>query len=391
MQTTFPKSINQHTKHPPQIDSAGNVYAVNLRRPRGRQFAGVALVALILCSVTDYYLSHWLGLPRSVPWARSTGLYRRIGSVAGPQVFCAGSSLLVYGLSWPEVSKSLGFGIETWTVGGSSPEVWEVFQQREHDPALTIIGVSVYDLNEMRLTPERASYVPMAETISDLWVSKADSALWHRVLSQYALRYMRVLFPTAGDSDKVLVGLRRKVAQALGREGTLDEHEGVVVERDGVLDPGVSATTFTEWSAARTARRLAMLRAENHGLHEFFTGPKYEALQRLLLRGQQQGRVILVVLPVSSSYTQEFLDGNEKAVFEKEIKDAMAVAPRATLVRLDQLPGISDPRYFADLVHMNSLGRRLTSEAFLTQLTQQRRDTSLNAATNASITTGKNL
>lgn len=334
----------------------------------GRRLAGIAFLSLALCSLANYALAAWVGLPITVPWSQGAGIYRRIGPEGGPQVFTAGSSLLISGLSWPKVSESFGEGIENWSVGGSSPEVWEVFQQPRSNSAMTIVGVSVYDLNEMRLTAERASYVPFAETISDLCASKPGPEVSRRILMQYAVKYLRLLFPATGQMDKVLVGLRSKASEALGFQDALKEHEGVVVERDGVLDPGEFTMKVSTWSSGRILRRLAALREDNHGVHEFLHGPKRRAFERILLRARRNGPVIVVVLPVSRSYAQEFLDKSTLDEFERLLNQDLKIAPEAMLVRLDRIPGITDDSYFADLVHLNTYGRRLTTPAFLKEV-----------------------
>jgi hypothetical protein len=272
---------------------------------------------------------------------------------------------------WQEVSESLGEGIENWTVGGSTPEIWEVFQQRRPNANITIIGVSVYDLNEMRLSPGRARWVPLSQTISDLWVAGAEPALSRRILAQYELTYVQLLFPTAGDADKVLVGVRRKVAELLGRQADLEEHEGVLLQRSGVLESGESTTKVSDMSSARLLRRIAVLRAENRGRHEFFNGPKSRAFHRMLFQARRQGRVIVAVLPVARAYTEEFLDESAVASFETALRDAMEIAPEATLVRLDRAPGISNNGNFADLVHMNLFGTRVSTPAFLMAVTER--------------------
>ena len=338
------------------------------RPASGKRLAAIALLGLVLSSVANHALAHWLGLSRTAPWTGASAVYRRIGPQSGPQVFCAGSSLLVSGLSWPKVSESLGQGIENWTVAGSSPEVWEVFQQQTRVSTTTIIGVSVYDLNEMRLTPERASFVPLSMTASDLWSSRTDPDLRHRILTQYAMSYVRVLYPMAGDADKVLVGIRTKAADLLGQGASLQQHEGVVVERNGVLDVEDAMTSLSDWSSGRVLRRVEALRAENHGAHEFFNGPKGRAFRRVLLRAQQQGRVIVVVLPVSPYYADAFLDKTSAAAFERALGGYMATTPQATFVRLDRMPGISDNKYFLDLVHLNSSGRRMVTQVFLKEV-----------------------
>jgi len=331
----------------------------------GRRFAAVALLSVVFSSLANYALARWLGVSRSAPWTRANAVYRRIGPQTGPQVFCAGSSLLVSGLSWPQVSQSLGMGIENWTVAGSSPEVWEVFQKQKRNSNTTIIGVSVYDLNEMRLTPERAAFVPFSRSIEDLWSSQANADLSRRILEQYVISYVRLLYPLAGDADKVLVGLRSKVVGLLGKQASLDQHEGVVVERSGILEVVDSDTNVGDWSEAHALRRLDVLREDNHGAHRFSNGPKTESLRRVLLQAQQQGGVIVVVLPVSQYYSDTFLNKETNAAFEKAISDDVSVVPQVTLVRLDRVPGISNNKHFLDLVHLNASGRELATHAFL--------------------------
>jgi len=336
---------------------------------RGLGPIAVVLLSFLLAVAADHLVGFWLGYSRFP--AGSIGIYRRVGPKNGPQVLCAGSSLAVSGLSWSEVSGALGEGVETWGVGGSSPDIWEVWQQQRPLSNVSIIGISVYDLNEMHLAHARADVVPLSRTVKDLWGSQTDSALSHRILDQYALKYVQLLFPTAGNADNVLTSLRSKVALLLGQQAGLAEYEGVVHEPPPpILDAGESTSTVSEWSSARLARRLAILRAENRGRHEFLNGPKNSALRRLLSRARLQGRVIVVVLPVSSPYRKEFLDSGTEAAFEKAIGEAMMIVPEATLVRVDRLPGISDPRNFSDLVHMNSLGRRLATQAFLREVTR---------------------
>jgi hypothetical protein len=52
------------------------------------------------------------------------------------------------------------------------------------------------------------------------------------------------------------------------------------------------------------------------------------------------------------------------------LNEAIAIVPEATLVRLDRVPGISDDGYFADLVHFNSHGRRLTTPVLLKEISE---------------------
>ena len=142
----------------------------NIAHPRRLRLTAVIALSLLIASAADYFLVFWLAIPQ-LPSA-FVGIYRRVGPESGSQVFCAGSSLTVSAFSWPEVSHGLGQGIETWGVGGSSPDIWEEWQKQRPLSNVTIIGVSVYDLNETHIADARANVVPFARTAEDLWSSR---------------------------------------------------------------------------------------------------------------------------------------------------------------------------------------------------------------------------
>jgi len=146
--------------------------------PGKAQFLFVVCLALVIAIVFNYLAAIWIKLPKQ------TAIYRRIGPETGPQVFCAGSSLLQFALSWPEVSEILDQGIESWGMAASTPSEWEVFQNLASNTNLMIIGVDVYDLNEYHLCEGRANVVPLAQTILDLWQSSTDWQFSKRLLSQ---------------------------------------------------------------------------------------------------------------------------------------------------------------------------------------------------------------
>jgi hypothetical protein len=342
----------------------------NLRRPwlgmsPKTQFILLVCATLLVASVGSNFVARWIGLPQ--PGAA----YRRIGPVDGPQVFCAGSSLLQFGLAWPEISKTLGQGMENWGVGGSSPSEWEISQTLATNVNLMIVGVSVYDLNEDHLGNARANIVPLTWTIRDLW----DSGMsWHfskRLLSQYPLAYLREIFPTAGNADAVLVGLRRKLPTTLRTSAAAeDSANSMVVPRDAVMEFGGSTEKLSDWPAAKTLRRMALMRSETQGMHTF-GGPKQLALQRMMQRAQSCGSNIVVVLPVAPLYTREFVTPEVSSNFEASLSEIQREFPAAQFVRLDQVAALQSDEYFSDPVHMNGAGREIATEAFLKALKPQ--------------------
>ena len=165
------------------------VCGLSLGMPEKARFLLVVSFALLIAIVFNYRVAFWIKLPTN-----HTATYRRIGPETGPQVFCAGSSLLQFGLAWPEVSETLDQGIESWGMAASTPSEWEVFQNLASNTNLMIIGVDVYDLNEYHLCEGHASVVPLAQTILDLWQSSTDWQFSKRLLSQYPLSTCKSYF-----------------------------------------------------------------------------------------------------------------------------------------------------------------------------------------------------
>lgn len=344
-------------KNPSEPNSAGPKGAASLQK-----LIAIAVLAVALASVVSHLVARWVGIP-----SVSTS-YRRIGPTTGPQVFCAGSSLVQFGLSWPEVSQLLGQGIENWGVGGSTPEVWEVSQAYATNSNRTLVGVSFYDLNEHRLCDARANLVPFTQTVRDLWQSHSSWSFAKQLLSQYPRAYLRHLFPTAGRSEAVMVGMREQGRKLLRlSSASEDRARALVLPSQPVLEFGESKLKLSELSEARLLRRLAMTRSEIQGRHAF-DGPKMVALKRLLERAHRQGEVIIVVLPVSPAYANEFLTPEIYQAFDAAIASAAQAAPGARVVRLDKLPQLQSNENFSDLVHLNSLGRRHATEAFVAEM-----------------------
>jgi hypothetical protein len=329
------------------------------------RFLFVVCLALVIAIVFNHLAAIWIKMPHP-----EKAVYRRIGPRNGPQVFCAGSSLLQFALSWPEISETLGQGIESWGMAGSTPSEWEAFQNLASSANLMIIGVDVFDMNEYQLCITRAHVAPLGQTIQDLWQSNSDWQFSKRLLSQYPLSYLRKLLPTAGLSEEVLVRLRRKLPRQLWLRAAAEERANTLVLPHGpVLNFGEINKKVSDLSPGRLLRQLALMRSENAGRHAF-NGPKKLAFERMLLRAQQQGRVIVVVLPVAPIYVREFVTSEVARNFENVLVEAQQVCPEAQFVRLDQLPALNSNDYYIDLVHLNSAGRRIATAAFVNWLRQ---------------------
>jgi len=331
---------------------------------RKAQLLLILCVAVGLAAAVDQFLAHWLRIP-------ITGaFYRRIGPEKGPQVFLAGSSLLQSGISWSDIAETLGQGVEVWTVAGSSPLEWEASQTLATNSNLTIVGVSAYDLNEYHLCDSTPDIVPVTRAIKDLWDSRSSWQFSKRLLSQYPLAYIRKLFPTAGKSDAVLVGLRRRAREIFRLSSAADDRAIVAVTpTQPVLSFGEDNQKVSEWPQSKTLRRVALMRSHFQGVHAF-DGPKKRALFRIMQRAQGTGKVIVVVQPVAPTYAREFMTPQVRRNFEKVVAEAQSTFSQAQFVRLDKVGALDSDDYYSDLVHRNSGGRRISTEVFLKELKQ---------------------
>jgi hypothetical protein len=144
----------------------------------------------------------------------------------------------------------------------------------------------------------------------------------------------------------------------------------LVLPSQAVLDFGESIERVSDWSRSKTLRRLALLRSHIQGKH-VFNGPKYLAFQRMLQKAHRQGRVFVVVMPIAPAYVREFVTTEVARDFENSLAHALHDSPEAVVFRLDQLAALRSDEYYTDLVHLNSAGRRLATEAFLMELKRQ--------------------
>jgi hypothetical protein len=323
----------------------------------------VMCVTLVIVSTASHLLTSWLGIETQ------TGRFWEIpASIDQPSAYLAGSSLSGDAIAWTSVSKQLNQRIIGWGVAGSSPWEWYTFQRKANPVNLTILVVSPYDLNEQFLCDFHANVVPLADTVEDLWRS---GSAWHfskRVLSQYPLMCVRMLFPTAGRANGIIGGLHDKLGKMMGSSAVSNSEAGPTLAF-GKESPVKEYKTekISDWPTARLLRRLAAMRTACQG-RQAFDGPKKLAFLRMLQVGREHGRVVVVVLPVSPSYSTEFLGPEETRQFESVLADARRTVPQVQWIRLDQSPELNSDGCFWDLVHMNPKGQRIATGKFLSWL-----------------------
>jgi hypothetical protein len=330
----------------------------------GLRLALVLVAAIVVATVGSHSLASWLKIKRKA------GQPISIGNPNGkPPAFLAGSSLASYGIAWDQISTQTVTEIKTWGVAGGSPYEWEQFQYQVPDARATYIVVSFYDLNEAMICDFRADLVPLSQTIRNLRAFHADWRYSKRALGQYPITWLRALFPTLGRSRGTMGKLREKVVNLI-KPSTARSWS----EAGPILDFGKATVVddyklqrISDWPKSKVMGKLVAMRVDSQD-SQTFNGPKSLAFRRMLQYANQLGRTIVIVLPVSVSYSREFISPEMLRKFEASMDDAQRHSPRTEWLRLDKLAGLASDQNFCDLVHMNIFGQRIATESLQTWL-----------------------
>ena len=327
------------------------------------QFLSILLVVTLLTSIGSHIVVRWLGV-------RTSSVSHRVTEREGDKTpaYVAGSSLLGGAMDVNKVCDALGQGMETWFVAGGSPSEWVKFQPRAPKANLTLIGISAYDLNEHYFCDVQANIVPLSDAIGNLIKSKSDWEFSKRVISQYPQRYLRILFPTIGRSGGVMGGVKEQMLKLIRPDDEVDLDAGPRVPTWGEaeVDPS-TLEKISDWSPGYRLRRITKLKEACQGRHSY-EGLKNLALGRLLNQARQQGRVIVIVLPVSETYSREFLDRETLRRFEDCLAKFQLERDEEIWVRLDRVSQLHSDDLYWDPVHLNVFGKKIATELLLAEV-----------------------
>lgn len=278
--------------------------------------------------------------------------------------FVAGSSLMFYGVDWSEAARALGIRMQGGAVPSGSVVEMEVLQTQLPSASITFLGVGVSDLNENYVSDFRAEIVPLRTTLAGLWEAHSGWPFARRVLSQYPLSYLRSLFPTAGRSTTIMVGIREVLRSLRPSKKSAEPSERAVV----VSENNTHQESINSWPEARLIRNIGDLRASAGGKFDF-NGPKRDALFRFMKRGDELGKMVMLVMPLSPAYKKEFLTETVQGEFNEVLAEAQKKTPDALWIRLDNMPELQSNELYWDLVHLNAPGQVIASKIVLERLT----------------------
>jgi hypothetical protein len=333
---------------------------------RSSQLMLVLIAATMIAAIGSHLMVGWLKVKTaaSEPFAFGT-------TNDDPVAFRAGSSLADYDIQWEQIATQTGMEIKTWGIAGGSPYEFEQFQKKVPEAKTTYIVVSAYDMDEANICDFRAALVPLSKTIETLRAVHANWTYSKLVLSQYPLTWLRTLFPTLGRSRGIMGMLHEKLVTMLKHPAGSVETEGgptLEVGKEKNVD-NYRLQRLGDWSESQMIGKVAAMRESFQGSHTF-NGPKRLAFMEMLQYGCQKGRTIVIVVPVSDSYSKEFMSAESVRIFAASLSDAQRRFPEVEWLRLDQLPGIASDQNFCDLVHMNVFGQKIATAAFQSRLRQ---------------------
>jgi hypothetical protein len=321
------------------------------------------IIALVSISVASGVSHLAAGVIKFRTQAVQPMMFGEAGAPVGATT--AGSSITFYGINWSVVAKDMGTRIRAWAVPGASVEEMEVLQRSTPAAASTFLGISAQDMNNNYLSEFHSAVVSLRESLTNLRESGVGWSYEKRVLSQYPLRYLRILFPTAGRSTHVMVGMREGL-RLLRHRGAAEPSERAVITNES----NIHGESISEWPVARGLRQIGDARSSATGTFEF-NGPKRQALFRFLRRGAVQGKMIVVVLPESPLFRQELLSAGAVRQFKALLAEARERTPEAIWVRLDEEPSLNSNDLYWDLVHLNAPGQTRATELLLGKLRKE--------------------
>jgi hypothetical protein len=327
---------------------------------RNRQLILICMSVLVLCSAFSHLAARVLKL-RTEPISRLTFGETNLP----PAATIGGSSLTFYGIEWNTLAQQLDAGMIGWGVPAGSVHELEILQRRPPPPGKwTFLGVSLFDLNENYISDFRADIVPVGEAFSSLRASQSSWAHSKRVLAQYPMKYIREVFPTAGRSMAVMVGIRAELKGLLRRQPNSGEEpdRAVLSSQSNPHQEGIDA-----WAPARRLRNLGTMRART-GSELVYGGQKWLSLLRYVERGTESGQVILVVIPESPTYRAELVAPAAIQQFEARLGELHQRFPNLVCVRLDQVPELRSDALYWDLVHLNAPGQEIATKVLLARL-----------------------
>jgi hypothetical protein len=275
----------------------------------------------------------------------------------------AGSSLMFYGVAWSDIAKTTGKRMQGWAVPAGSVIEMEVLQSQVPEARITLLGIGVSDLNENYVSDFRSEIVPLRSALAGLWAARTEWQLARRVISQYPLSYLRKLFPTAGRSTTIMVGAREVLRSLRPSKKTPEPSERAVVASES----NTHNENITSWPEARLMRNIGDMRASAGG-NFAFNGPKRDALFRFMKRGDDLGKMVMLIMPLSPTYQKEFLNETVQQQFNDVLAEAQKETPEALWIRLDEAPELKSDEFYWDLVHLNAPGQAIASKIVLERL-----------------------
>lgn len=324
------------------------------------QLIFVLVVATIIVAICSHLLIGWTRIKTTVTEALVFGQPN-----GKPPAFQAGSSLSDYDIDWNRIAAQTDTEILAWGVAAGSPYEFEQLQKKVPQARTTYIVVSVFDMDEANISDFRANLVPLSDAIESLREIHADWNDSERAIGEYPMTWLRTLFPTIGRSRAIMGLIHEKIHGMFHH--SVDAPEAVAgpvldVDKEKVAD-SYRTQSLATWSNSEIASKLAAMRASFQG-KDAFNGQKFHSLVKMMQYGCQRGRTIVVVVPISRSYANEFVTAELSRQFEASIVEAQRQCPRAEWLRLDQAPGLDADSNYCDIVHMNVNGQKKATGMF---------------------------
>ncbi|MCA1822693.1 MAG: hypothetical protein ABR520_01665 [Mycobacteriales bacterium] len=286
---------------------------------------------------------------------------RRLGRRGGVDIVVIGSSKMLFGVDPTVIAERTGFTCFNASIYRGVPTVTEAWLADRVLPLLrpkvVVVGMSPTEVNDNspligRLDEYRAARV--------FHLRRGQRVVRAVGLHVFLVRYAGLLV----HPRKLL----RLIRQASRRPEVWRWR--VPAEIPGVLGSGGDALDFLSRSYFNGPRMRELIR-QQAGVNYDNGGVQSGAYRRMVALCAAYGaRLLFAAMPASQEFLDDLIEGGRRT-WQREWERLRALAQEAGTAVVDPAGEFEDHRYFADMVHMNGVGRAAYSAALADALMPQ--------------------
>jgi hypothetical protein len=283
---------------------------------------------------------------------RKEAQMRRLAREGGVDVVFIGSSKMLYGVDPDVIAARTGLRCYNASIYRGVPTVSEAWL---HDrvlellrPQVVVVGMSPTEVNDNSPLNTRLEEYRAAPVFSASGARRLLLEAGHR---SAAARFVR------------MAKQPRRMAGAVAKAARTPEawRWSLPTEIEHTLGPSGQCLSLQDRSYGHGPRMYALIRSQA-GENYDNGGVQSDALARIVsLVAAHGARTVFAAMPAATEFLDDLFEGGRPA-WAREWERLRKVAADAGTPVVDVAEGFEDHRWFADMVHLNGIGRQEFSE-----------------------------